>query len=89
MTYKEKASARAAVRKELGLHIRRLREYAGLSQKELVERMRKKGYLGSAQSRISNWELGINAPESTALMILREALKEAIQERGDKPPDLF
>ena len=46
---------------ELGSKIRKYRQAAGLSQKELASR------LGISNSRVSNWEQGINRPDADML----------------------
>lgn len=46
---------------EIGNRIRKYREARGLSQKELAEE------LGISNSRISNWEQGINRPDADIL----------------------
>lgn len=46
---------------ELGTKIRKYRQVAGLSQKELASR------LGISNSRVSNWEQGINRPDADML----------------------
>ena len=46
---------------ELGCKIRKYRQAAGLSQKELASR------LGISNSRVSNWEQGINRPDADML----------------------
>ena len=54
---------------ELGNRIKRLRKELGISQKELSER------IGVSNSRVSNWELGINRPDADILAKLRSALQ--------------
>lgn len=46
---------------EIGNRIRKYREERGLSQKELAE------LLGVSNSRVSNWEQGINRPDADYL----------------------
>ncbi len=43
---------------ELGNRIRKYREMCGLSQKELADK------IGVSNSRVSNWEQGINRPDA-------------------------
>ena len=54
---------------ELGNRIKRLRKELGISQKELAER------IGVSNSRISNWEQGINRPDADILSKLCSALQ--------------
>lgn len=54
---------------EIGKRIRKYRENLGLSQKELAEK------IGVSNSRISNWEKGINRPDADILADLCRALK--------------
>lgn len=46
---------------EIGKRIKQYRELRGISQKELAER------LGLSNSRVSNWEQGINRPDADIL----------------------
>ena len=46
---------------ELGARIRKYREEAGISQKELAEK------LNISSGRVSNWEQGINRPDADIL----------------------
>ena len=46
---------------EIGSRIRKYREALGLSQKELAERLK------ISNSRVSNWEQGINRPDADML----------------------
>lgn len=46
---------------EIGERIRKYREELGISQKELAQR------LGVSNSRVSNWEQGINRPDANVL----------------------
>lgn len=54
---------------ELGNRIKRLRKELGISQKELAER------IGVSNSRVSNWEQGINRPDADILAKLCSALQ--------------
>lgn len=54
---------------ELGSRIKRLRKELGISQKELAER------IGVSNSRVSNWEQGINRPDADILSKLCSALQ--------------
>ncbi len=54
---------------KIGKHIRYYREQAGLSQKQLAEA------IGVSNSRVSNWEQGINRPDADILAALCVALK--------------
>ena len=54
---------------ELGNRIKRLRKELGISQKELAER------IGVSNSRVSNWEQGINRPDADILSKLCSALQ--------------
>lgn len=54
---------------ELGNRIKRLRKELGISQKELAER------IGVSNSRVSNWEQGINRPDADILSRLCSALQ--------------
>lgn len=57
------------VKYEIGSRIRKYREERGFSQKELAE------MLGVSNSRVSNWEQGINRPDANILAELCRALK--------------
>ena len=54
---------------ELGNRIKRLRKELGISQKELAVR------IGVSNSRVSNWEQGINRPDADILSKLCSALQ--------------
>ena len=54
---------------DLGNRIKRLRKELGISQKELAER------IGVSNSRVSNWEQGINRPDADILSRLCSALQ--------------
>jgi len=49
------------VKYEIGNRIRKYREEAGISQKELAEK------LNMSSGRVSNWEQGINRPDADRL----------------------
>lgn len=53
---------------ELGSRIRKFREIRKLSQKELAE------LIGVSNSRVSNWEQGINRPDADILADICRAL---------------
>lgn len=53
---------------EIGIRIRKYRELRGLSQKELAD------LIGVSNSRISNWEQGINRPNADIISDLCRAL---------------
>lgn len=57
-----------ALKYEIGTRIRKYREQLGISQKQLAERM------GISNSRVSNWEQGINRPDADTLAALCTAL---------------
>jgi len=59
---------------EIGARIKKYRESAGLSQKELAAQ------IGVGNSRVSNWELGINRPDVDLLMAICEALAVSPQD---------
>lgn len=70
---------------EIGARIRRYREDRGISQKELAEK------LGISNSRVSNWEQGINRPDADILADICEALNVSPSELLDvrlSPDDL-
>ena len=54
---------------ELGERIKKLRKDLGISQKELASR------IGVSNSRVSNWEQGINRPDADILPKLCSALQ--------------
>ncbi len=53
---------------EIGIRIRKYRELRGLSQKELAD------LIGVSNSRVSNWEQGINRPNADIISDLCRAL---------------
>lgn len=53
---------------EIGIRIRKFREAQKISQKELAQR------IGVSNSRISNWEQGLNRPDADILAKLCQAL---------------
>ncbi len=53
---------------EIGIRIRKYRELRGLSQKELSD------LIGVSNSRVSNWEQGINRPNADIISDLCKAL---------------
>lgn len=62
---------------ELGGRIRRYREYRGLSQKRLAE------LIGVSNSRVSNWEMGLNRPDADILADICRVLKVSPSELLD------
>ncbi len=70
---------------EIGMRIRKYREKSGLSQKELAQ------LINVSNSRISNWEQGINRPDADILADLCRALNVSPSELLDirlAPEDL-
>lgn len=57
-----------ALKYELGSRIRKFREARNLSQKELAQ------MIGVSNSRVSNWEQGINRPDADIIVSLCHAL---------------
>ena len=53
---------------EIGIRIRKYRDLRGLSQKELAD------LIGVSNSRVSNWEQGINRPNADIISDLCKAL---------------
>lgn len=53
---------------EIGIRIRKYRELRGLSQKKLAD------LIGVSNSRVSNWEQGINRPNADIISDLCKAL---------------
>lgn len=62
---------------EIGTRIRYFRELRGLNQKELASR------IGVSNSRISNWEQGINRPDADTLVLLCQVLEVSADELLD------
>ena len=62
---------------EIGSRIRRYREERGLSQKQLAE------LIGVKNSRVSNWEQGLNRPDADILAALCRALQVSPSELLD------
>lgn len=54
---------------EIGSRIRKYREERGLNQKQLAQ------IIGVSNSRISNWEQGLNRPDADILVSICRALK--------------
>lgn len=70
---------------EIGTRIRKYREDRGLSQKELAQK------IGVSNSRISNWEQGINRPDADVIANICRALDVSASELLDvrlAPDDL-
>ena len=59
---------------EIGNRIRHFREIRGLNQKELATQ------IGVSNSRVSNWEQGINRPDADILSLLCQALDVSADE---------
>ena len=57
-----------STRYEIGSRIRKYREESNLSQKQLAK------ILGVSNSRVSNWEQGINRPDADILAAICVAL---------------
>ena len=62
---------------EIGARIRKIREDRGYSQKELAE------LIGVSNSRVSNWEQGINRPDADILVDLCKTLNVSPSELLD------
>lgn len=62
---------------EIGNRIRYFRELRSLSQKELAAR------IGVSNSRVSNWEQGINRPDADMLVLLCQTLEVSADELLD------
>lgn len=62
---------------EIGPRLRRYREIKGLSQKEFARLM------GVSNSRVSNWELGINRPDADIIAKICEVLTISADELLD------
>ena len=70
---------------EIGARIRKYREMRGFSQKELAQK------IGVSNSRVSNWEQGINRPDADILADICKALNVSPSELLDvrlSPEDL-
>jgi transcriptional regulator with XRE-family HTH domain len=70
---------------EIGARIRKYREMRGFSQKELAQK------IGVSNSRVSNWEQGINRPDADILADICKALNVSPSELLDvrlSPDDL-
>ena len=62
---------------DIGSRIKKYRESCGISQKELAKR------IGVSNSRISNWEQGINRPDADVIAKLCQALNVSPSELLD------
>lgn len=62
---------------EIGSRIRKFREERGMSQKQLAD------MLNVSNSRVSNWEQGINRPDADILADMCRALKVSPSELLD------
>lgn len=67
---------------EIGARIKRLREERKISQKELAER------IGISNSRVSNWEQGLNRPDVDLLAGICTALSVSPSELLDIKPSV-
>lgn len=65
------------LRYEIGNRIRKYRESRGLNQKELAQ------LIGVSNSRVSNWEQGINRPDADILADICRALNVSPSELLD------
>ena len=65
------------MRYEIGKRIRKYREARGISQVQLAEK------LGIGNSRVSNWEQGINRPDADILAEICRALEVSPSELLD------
>ncbi|MBQ2982251.1 MAG: helix-turn-helix transcriptional regulator [Lachnospiraceae bacterium] len=65
------------MRYEIGNRIRKYRESRGLNQKELAQ------LIGVSNSRVSNWEQGINRPDADILADICRALNVSPSELLD------
>lgn len=65
------------MRYEIGNKIRYFRENRGLNQKELANR------IGVSNSRVSNWEQGINRPDADTLVLICNVLQVSADELLD------
>lgn len=66
---------------EIGARIRKYREMSGFSQKELAQK------IGVSNSRVSNWEQGINRPDADICKALNVSPSELLDVRLS-PEDL-
>jgi transcriptional regulator with XRE-family HTH domain len=64
---------------EIGARIRKYREASNLSQKEFAIK------IGVSNSRVSNWELGVNRPDVDTLAIICKVLNVTPSELLDFP----
>lgn len=62
---------------DIGIRIRKFRQLLGISQKELANR------IGVSNSRVSNWEQGINRPDADIIAKLCVALNVSPSELLD------
>ena len=62
---------------EIGTRIRKYREERGLNQKELAE------LIGVSNSRVSNWEQGVNRPDADILANICRVLEVSPSELLD------
>ena len=62
---------------EIGNKIRYFRELRGLSQKEFAAR------IGVSNSRVSNWEQGLNRPDADILAVICRVLQVSADELLD------
>lgn len=62
---------------EIGTRIRKYREERGLTQKEFAE------LIGVSNSRVSNWEQGVNRPDADILADICRALEVSPSELLD------
>lgn len=65
---------------EIGARIRKYREMSGFSQKELAQK------IGVSNSRVSNWEQGINRPDAD---ILADILADICKALNVSPSELL
>ena len=63
---------------EIGARIRKYREMRGFSQKELAQK------IGVSNSRVSNWEQGINRPDADILADICKALNVSPEDLSDQ-----
>lgn len=65
------------MRYEIGARLRKFRELQGLSQKQFAK------LIGISNSRVSNWEQGINRPDVDILSVICDVLKVSPNELLD------